>query len=249
MKIAVLGAGNVGVPLAKALALGGYDVRLANSRGPDTIRELAASVGAEAASSVDAVRDAEAIIITVNPGSYSAVGRVLVDVPEHVTIIDTGNYHPLRDGQIAAIDDGQVEALWIAEQLGRPVAKAWNAVLAMTLAQGGMPAGSPGRIALPVAGDSPRDRELAATLTDTTGFDPVDIGELDNTWRAQPGTSAYCTELPREALQAAIDRADRSNAPTRRDLCWRAFQTFGAALERANVVRLHRAITLTPDPS
>lgn len=50
MKIAILGAGNVGVPLARAFAAGGHAVTLANSRGPETIRQLAASLGADAAS-------------------------------------------------------------------------------------------------------------------------------------------------------------------------------------------------------
>jgi predicted dinucleotide-binding enzyme len=248
MKIAVLGAGNVGVPLAKAFAADGHAVKLANSRGPETLRQLAPSLGVSAAWAVDAVRDVDVIITTVNLKSYEAIRPLLDAVPDDVPLIDTGNYHPYRDGQIAAIDDGQLEARWISEQLGRPVTKAWNAVLAQTLAEKGLPAGTPGRIALPVAGDDPEGRRLAATLTDITGFDSVDIGGLDNSWRAHPGTAAYCTELPREALREAIERADAAHAPLRRDLCWQAFQAFGDALNRENVVRFHRAITLTPDP-
>jgi hypothetical protein len=94
-----------------------------------------------------------------------------------------------------------------------------------------------------------RASRVPATLTDISGFEPVDIGGLAESWRAQPGTAAYCTELPREALQAAIERADGPHAPIRRDLSWKAFRTFGDALDRKNVVRLHRAITLTPDPA
>jgi predicted dinucleotide-binding enzyme len=249
VKIAMLGAGNVGVPLAKSLAARGHAVKLANSRGPETLQDLAASIGVQAASAADAVRDVEAVIISVNPGNYSAIRPLLADVADSVPVIDTGNYHPLRDGQIAAMDDGQVEAHWISEQLGRPVGKAWNAVLAQALVDGGMPRGSVGRIALPIAGDDSRARQVAATLTEDSGFDAVDIGGLENSWRAQPGTSAYCTELPVEALRAAIERADGNSAPIRRDLCMRAFWTFGDNLDRENTVRLHRAITLTPDPA
>jgi predicted dinucleotide-binding enzyme len=249
VKIAILGAGNVGIPLAKAFAADGHAVKLANSRGPETLRELAASLGVTAAWTADAVHDVDVIITTVNLNSYAAIRPLLDGVPDDVPVIDTGNYHPYRDGHIATIDDGQIEAHWITEQLGRPVTKAWNAVLAQTLAEKGTPAGTPGRIALPVAGDDPKARRLAATLTDITGFDPVDIGGLDNTWRAHPGTAAYCTELPREALLAAIERADRRHAPLRRDLCMQAFVSFGDALDRENTVRLHRAITLTPDPA
>lgn len=250
MKISILGAGNVGVPVARSLAAAGHAVNLSNSRGPETIRQLAESIGVTAMSASDAVRDAEVIITAVNPGSYAQIGPMLVGVSEDVTVIDTGNYHPFRDGQIAAIDEGQLEALWIAEQLGRPIARAWNAITAQTIADGSRPAGSPDRIAVPVAGDDPRDRKIAAILTDDTGFDPLDIGGLENTWRAHPGTSAYCTELPLADLQAAIDRADRASAPIRRDLCAQAFKTFGEEInDGEKVLRLHRAITLTPDPA
>src|SRR5688572_24451562 len=78
---------------------------------------------------------------------------------------------------------------------------------------------------------------------------PVHIGGLEDSWRAQPGTSAYCTELPPAALQEALGRADGEDAPLRRDLCMRAFGTFGTPVgPRKHLVRPHRAITLTPDP-
>jgi len=252
MKIAVLGAGAVGVPLARALASAGHVVNLANSRGPDTLQEIAESIGVHAAFAADAVRGVDAVVISVNPRSYESIRQLLVDVPDGVPVIDTGNYHPLRDGQIAALDEGQVEALWISEQLGRPVTKAWNAVLSQTLETMGAPVGSRGRIALPVSSDDPLGLEIASVLTNDSGFDPVVLGGLEESWRAQPGTSAYCTELPTVDLRAAIDRADGVHAPLRRDLCMQAFQTFRAArgaLDREEIVRLHRAITLTPDPA
>lgn len=249
MNIAVLGAGNVGVPLAKAFAAGGHDVKLANSRGPETIRDLAESLGVRPASAADAVVDVEVIVTAVNPANYPSIRSLLATVPEDVPVIDTGNYHPLRDGRIDAIEDGQVEAHWISGQLGRPVAKAWSAVLAQTLAEKGVPSGSPGRIALPVAGDHPEARRIAATLTDVSGFDAVDIGGLADTWRVQPGNPAYCTELPIEDLKVAVERADARHAPARRDLAHKAFDTFGDTRERVDIVRVYRAITRAPDPA
>src|SRR5687768_5799447 len=172
MKIAILGAGSVSVPLARVFAAAGHDVKLANSREPATIRDLAASLGATAALAADAVHDVDVIITSVNPGSYAAIRPLLEAVPHHVPVLDTGNYHPLRDGQISALDDGQIEAVWISEQLGRPVTKAWNTLLAQTLVEKSAPAGTPGRIAITVAGDNPRTRQIAATLTDISGIDP-----------------------------------------------------------------------------
>jgi predicted dinucleotide-binding enzyme len=248
MRIGVVGAGKVGVALATAFTAAGHTVKLANSRAPETIHDLAASIGATATLAADAVRDVDAIVVSVNPPSYTSVRPLLVAVSDHVPIIDTGNYHPLRDGQIQALDDGQIEAIWISEQLGRPVTKAWNTALVQTMTEKAAPAGSPGRLALPVAGDNPQARRIAATLTDESGFDPLDIGGLENSWRAQPGNPAYCTELPLEALKVALDRADARHAPTRRDLGTRVFWTFGDDIGREDIVRVYRAISRTPDP-
>jgi predicted dinucleotide-binding enzyme len=249
MKIAIIGAGFVGQPLAKSFAADGHTVTLSNSRGPETLAELAGSLGVTAAWAADAVHGVDVVITSVPPTSLAAIRPLLADVPARVPVIDTGNYHPLRDGRIPAMDDGQVEAIWTSEQLGRPVTKAWNCVLAQTLTERGTPAGTPGRIALPVAGDDSAAKDVAAALTDITGFDAVDVGSLAESWRLQPGTAAYCTELPAAALQAAIAGADGQHAPTRRDAAWKVFQTFGDALDRSNVVRFHRALTLTPDPA
>lgn len=249
MKIALLGAGNVGSPLARAFAAAGHSVNLANSRDPETIRELARSLGATATWAADAVNDVDVVITSVPPLSLAKISHVLSQVPDDVPVIDTGNYHPARDGRIPALDDGEPEAVWTSAQLGRPVVKAWNAVLAQTLEVAGMPAGAPGRIALPIAGDDAKGLEIAKELTDVSGFDPLVFGGLADAWRAQPGTAAYCTELPLAELQFALDHADRSAAAVRRDISMSAFRTFVDVPDRrASIVRFHRAVTLTPDP-
>lgn len=105
----------------------------------------------------------------------------------------------------------------MAERLGRPVVKAWNAALAGTLQTKGVPAGTPGRIALPVAADSDEARRVGMRLVDESGFDTYDAGVLADSWRQQPMTPAYCTELTLEELGAALAAADRSEAPRKRD--------------------------------
>jgi predicted dinucleotide-binding enzyme len=179
----------------------------------------------------------------------SMVRHLFADLPRDVPVLDTGNYHPGRDGKIAPIDDGQLEASWISEQLGRPVTKAWNTVLSGGLVSGGRTSGSSERFAITVAGDDSSARQLACHLTEVSGFDALDIGGLEASRRAQPGTSAYCTELPLEALEAAVARADTDHAAVRRDASASIFRTFGAALTRGDIVRLYRAMTGTPDPA
>jgi predicted dinucleotide-binding enzyme len=133
-------------------------------------------------------------------------------------VIDTGNYYPQqRDGRIDGIEDGMTESRWVARQLGRPVVKAFNNIYAEHLMERGKPAGSPGRIALPVAGDSAADKEVVMRLVEELGFDAVDAGGLDESWRQQPGTPVYATDLDVAGVHRALSEAKRERSPE-----WRA---------------------------
>lgn len=155
MKIGIIGAGNIGATLARTLAASGHEVKLANSKEPDTIRDLARNIGATAVSKQDAVQGVEVIVVSIPFARYPDLANLFNDVPVEVVMIDTSNYYPFRDGAIAEVDNGKPESVWVSEQIGRPVIKAWNAVLAVTLAERGQSNGASGRIAIPVAGDDP----------------------------------------------------------------------------------------------
>ena len=127
-----------------------------------------------------------------------------------VVIIDIGNYHPeLRDGHIDAIDGGMPDSQWVAQQIGRPVIKAFNNIFAKSLLEKGVPRGTRERVALSVAGDSSDAKAAVLRLVDDLGFDPVDGGTLDESWRQQPGTPAYCRDLEAAALRRALAEAER----------------------------------------
>jgi 8-hydroxy-5-deazaflavin:NADPH oxidoreductase len=172
---------------------------------------LAAEIGATPVSVFDAAKAAEILVISIPTKAITDLPRGLfANLPGSV-VVDTGNYHPeLRDGRIDAIDRGMLDSEWVAQQLGRPVIKAFNNIRANSLLEKGMPRGTTGRIALPVAGDPPDARAAVLRLVDDLGFDPVDGGELDNSWRQQPGTPAYCRDLDAAALRRALAEADRS---------------------------------------
>ncbi|WP_206436073.1 NADPH-dependent F420 reductase [Altericroceibacterium xinjiangense] len=114
--------------------------------------------------------------------------------------------------------DSTVESLSVAEQLGRPVAKAWNAIGSASFARKAKPEGALDRIAIPVAADRPRDREITMALVKETGLDAFDAGSLADSWRQQPGAPAYCTDLTQAEIGVALDAANRGRLPKRRDL-------------------------------
>jgi len=212
MKIAIIGTGNIGGTLARHLARLGHQVSIANSRGPQSLTALAQETGAKAVTVADAAHAGELVIVTIPEKAIPDLPRGLfADVPASVPVIDTGNYYPeLRDGRIEAIDRGQLDSRWVEQQLGRPVIKAFNNIYARSLLEKGKPRGTSGRVALPVAGDSKAARDAVLRLVDEIGFDPIDNGGLDDSWRQQPGTPAYCRDLEAGALKRALAEADRS---------------------------------------
>ena len=212
MRIGIIGAGSMGGILARHLAKLGHHVSIANSRGPESLTALAAEIGATPVSVVDAAKAGEIVILAIPTKAVADLPRGLfANVPSSVVVIDIGNYHPeLRDGRIDAIDRGMLDSQWVAQQIGRPVIKAFNNIFAKSLLEKGVPRGTKGRIALSVAGDSLDAKAAVLRLVDDLGFDPVDGGDLDDSWRQQPGTPAYCQDLEAAALRRALAEADRS---------------------------------------
>src|SRR5205814_4941949 len=202
---------SMGQILARPLVRLGHHVSIANSRGPESLIAVAAETGATAVSVADAARAGEIVILAIPTKAVRDLPRDLfANVLENVVVIDIGNYHPeLRDGRIDAIDRGMPDSQWVAQQIGRPVIKAFNNILAESLLEKGAPRGTKGRIALPVAGDSSNAKALVLRLVDDLGFDPIDAGDLDNSWRQQTGTPAYCQDLEAAALESALAEADR----------------------------------------
>jgi predicted dinucleotide-binding enzyme len=211
MKIGIIGAGSMGRIFGRGLAKVGHHVSIANSRGPESLTALAADIGARAVSVADAVHGSDIVVLAIPTKAVTALPPGLVaSAANDAIVVDIGNYHPeLRDGRIAAIDRGLLDSQWVALQLGRPVIKAFNNIFAASLLEKGMPTGTKGRIALPVSGDPSEARDRVLRLVDELGFDPVDAGVLDESWRQQTGTPAYCGDLEVSALKLALAEAER----------------------------------------
>lgn len=215
MKIGIIGAGHIGGTLTRRLRALGHEVAVANSRGPETLRELAEETGATPVTVREAARGRDLVIVTIPEKNVPALPKDLFDgVPPDVPVVDTGNYYPRqRDGRIAEIEAGLPESRWVARQLGRPVIKAFNNIYAKHLLERGRPKGTPGRIALPVAGDDAAAKARVMQLVDELGFDPVDAGGLDESWRQQPGTPVYTTDLDAAGVRRALAAASPERPP------------------------------------
>lgn len=206
MKIGIIGAGNIGGNLTRRFADLGHEVSVANSRDPKTLWELANETGAKTVWANEAARGADVLVVTIPEKSIPDLpGGVLDGLASGAVVIDTGNYYPVqRDGKIEDIESGTTESRWVANHLGHPVVKAFNGIYASHLLTRGKPAGTPGRIALPVAGDDPAANALVIGLLDQLGFDGVDAGGLDNSWRQQPGTPVYGADLDADGVTRAL---------------------------------------------
>jgi predicted dinucleotide-binding enzyme len=215
MKIGIIGAGQIGGTLARRLTALGHDVSIANSRGPETLAALASETGAKPVTVEQAARAGDVVIIAIPVKNIPRLPERLFDgVPADVVVVDTGNYYPQRDGRIDAIENGTTESRWVSEQLGRPVVKVFNTIYARHLLERGKPKGAAGRIALPVAGDDRRAKDLIIRLVDELGFDGVDAGGLDESWRQQMGTPVSGSDLDAAATRKALAEAkpERSEA-------------------------------------
>ncbi len=219
MKIGIIGAGNIGSALARHFTRLGHDVVVANSRGPESLGDLARQTGAKPVEVTEVPRGRDLVVVTIPEGKIPELPRGLFkDAPANLILIDTGNYYPRqRDGRIDGIENGLPESRWAEQQLGHSVIKAFNNIYAEHLANRGKPPGTPGRIALPVSGDDAAAKQTVMELINEMGFDAVDAGGMDESWRQQPGTPVYAADFDAAGVRRALAQATPERKPE-----WRA---------------------------
>ena len=216
MKIGIIGAGHIGSALAVRLTSLGHSIYIANSRGPETLTDLAQKTGATPVTAREAARHGEIVVVTIPLKNIPDLPKNLFEgVPADVPVIDTSNYYPLlRDGQLPELESGDLtESEWVQQHLGRPVVKVFNNIYAVHLEQKGQPAGTPGRISLPVAGDDAAAKQKVMALVEELGYDAVDNGSLHESWRQQPGTPSYGADLPAAELQQHLASLGTQRTP------------------------------------
>jgi 8-hydroxy-5-deazaflavin:NADPH oxidoreductase len=206
MRIGIIGSGKIGGTLARHFIRAGHEVAVSNSRGPDTLQELAAELGerAQAMTAGDAAKFGELLVISVPFGRYrelptaSVAGKV---------VIDANNYYPGRDGNFEELDrDRTTSSELLQEHLtGARVVKAFNAMMWKRLRDDGRPSGDPERIGIPISGDDQDAKRAVADLIDQIGFDAVDLGTLAEGGRKhQAGSALFGVELPSAELRERV---------------------------------------------
>jgi 8-hydroxy-5-deazaflavin:NADPH oxidoreductase len=214
MRIGIIGVGQIGGNLAHRFTALGHEVTIANSRGPETLAALAKETSAKAATVEQAARAGDVVIVAIPLKAIPSLAGLFDAVPDHVVVIDTSNYYPKqRDGRIDPIENGMTASRWVSNQLGRPVVKAFNTVYASNLLKRGKPKGASGRLAVPVAGDDRRAKDVVIKLLDELGFDGVDAGSLDESWRQQPATPVFGADLDVEGLRRGLAAAKPERTP------------------------------------
>jgi predicted dinucleotide-binding enzyme len=209
MRIGIIGAGFIGRAVAQLVIAVGHEAMLSNSRGPQTMSSVLSGIpGSQVGTVEDAAQFGEVVLVAIPLEHYRSVPAKWL---EGKVVLDANNYYPERDGHIAALDRFETTtSRLLAEHLPHSrVVKVFNAILAQDLVQHSRPIAAPDRRALPIAADDPAAKELVIKLLDEIGFDAVDAGSLDESWRFERAKPAYCLPLDKEGLKVALAAAHR----------------------------------------
>ena len=211
--IGIIGAGHIGSQVARAAIANGYDVVIANSRGPETLAGLVAELGpkARAATAHGTAEAADVAVVTV---PFRAYVSVPVEPLAGKIVIDTNNYYFERDGHVPALDEGRATVTgMLQEHLPTSrVAKGFNHIRSADITTDGRPAGDADRRALATSSDFADAAQFVTDLYDQFGFDTVNVGPLSESWRVERDQPAYVVPQTRDQLVANLARAQRPAA-------------------------------------
>src|SRR4030088_1932265 len=166
MQIGILGSGNIGANAARLFAGVGHHVRIANSRGPASLKSLVAEIGAnaEAATAQDAVDASDVVLIAV-PWTKREEALGEIEGWDGKIVIDAMNAYT-EDFEIEDLGSKTSTEFTRAFVPGARLVKAFNTVFYKRLAADGKPKGEKGRLAIPVAGDDPAAKRVVMDLID-----------------------------------------------------------------------------------
>ncbi|HTW05571.1 MAG TPA: NADPH-dependent F420 reductase [Streptosporangiaceae bacterium] len=219
--VGFIGSGMIGGTVARLSVAAGYQVVMSNSRGPETLASLVEELGplARAGSGEQAAADGDLVVVSIPVRAYASVpaGPLAGKL-----VLDTCNYYPPRDGQIAELDSRALTSSELIQRhlAGAHLVKAFNNIYYRHLQALSRPAGAADRSFLPIAGDDADAKARASAFLDAIGWGTVDAGVLADSWRQEPGAPAYGapygpfsdpvgTPAGEAAIRAALSQATR----------------------------------------
>ena len=205
--IGILGAGKVGVVLAQLALRAGYTVYLSGSGEAHKIKLTTKILtpGAHAVTNEEAARLGDLVILALPLSKYKTIPQSAL---AGKLVIDAMNYWPEVDGpREDTVADTESSSETIQKFLSSSrVVKALSHMGYHELHDNFRAAGEPGRKAIALAGDNPEDCATVAHVIDTLGFDPVEIGPLENGVALEPGHPAFGANLTKQALAELLNR-------------------------------------------
>lgn len=228
MNIGIIGAGEIGGTLTRQFTRAGHGVKVANASGIEKLKSIADETGASPVSLTEVITNADVIVISIPFFAARNLPKELFKkIDTNTTIIDTCNYYPIVSGVIQEVEEGMHESVWVSKQIGRSVVKAYNSIFYRSLVHSGRLNGHASRIALPIAGDDKDSKQIVSSLINDSGFDSYDHGTLQDSWRQEPGSPVYCTDLTLKQMKKSIAIARKELLPARRELGLKHIVEFG----------------------
>jgi 8-hydroxy-5-deazaflavin:NADPH oxidoreductase len=214
--LGLIGAGHIGSALAQTALDAGWDVVISNSRGPESLADLVSELASRpsaggavrAGTATEAATAADLAVVTI---PVKAIDQVPVEPLAGKVVIDTNNYYPRRDGQIAELDEARTTSAELLQRHlpGSSVVKAFNHIQAAQIVSARSQPGTEHRRAIAIAGDDGAAKQRVTSFIDALGFDVVDLGALADSWRIEPGTPGYGAEDDADQLRAHLAAATR----------------------------------------
>ena len=180
MHVSILGAGRMGVAVARLCVRAGHQVALASRRDAQTMPDIAAVTGlaVEAVDQQDAVLRGDIVVLTIPWRARSSIVSNTSWFRRKIVLDAMNPYDPYP--QVADLGGAASSEIVEKELAVARVVKTLNTMSAWDLARQARPRGAPLRIAVPLCGNDEGAKSVVARLVDDIGFDPVDIGGLEN---------------------------------------------------------------------
>lgn len=203
MNIGIIGAGAMARAISQHAIKAGYSIMLSNSRGPESLKSLANTIGCVAGTVHDAIEFSDIIIVAIPLGKYQELPSNLL---ANKIVIELLNYFPQRDGYIPELEHEEITTSeLLAKHLSKSrIVKAFNSITVDDLESDARPAGASDRRAIPIAGDDEESKIVATQIINELGFDAVDSGGLVDSWRFERFRPVYCVALNKDTLQERL---------------------------------------------